>query len=76
VGICRDWRVVTGARWVMARQRSRTFAQRLQRKGGGKSEKDRGVNWRDAEDAEKGQGEPAALGVTRAVVPRLTPHPS
>jgi hypothetical protein len=32
------------------------FTQSTQRKGGGKSEKDRGVNRRDAEDAEKVKG--------------------
>jgi hypothetical protein len=32
--------------------KSKDFAQRRQRKGGEKSEKDRGVNRRDAEDVE------------------------
>src|SRR5271155_5606054 len=38
------------------RLRRKDFTQRGRRKGGGKSEKDRGVNRGDAEGAEKGNG--------------------
>src|SRR5277367_6790547 len=49
-----------GSGVAMGSRKSKDLTQRTQRKGGEKSEKDKGVYRRDAEGAEKGEGEPAA----------------
>ena len=60
----------------MREGKSKDFTQRAQRKSGGKSEKQEGVNRSGAECAEKGNGESAMRGLARWVMLRLNPHPS
>jgi len=61
---------------MCAEGKSKDFTQRAQRKSGEKSEKDDDVYRRDAEGAEKGNGESAMRAVAGSVALRLNPHPS